>query len=481
MRTVTFQAHVVILLLALLVGASAWGAGRLVASTAGTTQREQGAMDAVSAAFLNAESAFDAYLNTGNETVGELAVRDMTILNHTEGRGYDQFARKSADLRAFSVAQSTIGEWYSLAVHGARQVAKNQRVSADELIELQGYADTYQRESDALVKRLVDEGNHSTYLADLWSVLGAGICAAIIAAFAELAVVRRERRDRLYRQAHADYVNTLLGARDKTQAYELLEARLQSVQRGAHAVVAIPGEMPEEEVDSSSSTRRFALAFAGEDLGCAVLLCRRKLNSFGEARVHEAIGAAVPMIANLRDLATARDSALTDGLTGVANRRALEQELTRISARATRNGEPFAVILLDIDHFKQLNDTHGHEAGDQALVSVAKLLRDRSRAGDVVARYGGEEFVVLCPGADISAAGAVAESLREALEQYDGPPARFTASFGVAAFPASAADPDELVRTADKALYAAKRGGRNRVEYAAPKEVRSSPTGSDRL
>jgi diguanylate cyclase (GGDEF)-like protein len=458
---------VVILLLALLVGASAWGAGRLVASTAGTTQREQSAMDAVSAAFLNAESAFDAYLNTGNETVGDLAVRDMTILNHTEGRGYKQFAGKSADLRAFSVAQGTVGEWYLLALRGARQVAKNQRVSANELIELQGYADTYQRESDSLVKRLVDGGNHSTHLANLWSVLGAGICAAIIAVFAELAVLRRERRDRLYRQAHADYVETLLGARDKTQAYELLEARLQSVQRGARATVEIPGETPEKP-DDSSATRRFPLAFAGEDLGCAVLSCSRKLNSFGEARVHEAIGAAVPMIANLRDLATARDSALTDGLTGVANRRALEQEITRIGARATRDREPFGVILLDIDHFKQLNDTHGHDAGDQALVSVAKLLRDRSRAGDVVARYGGEEFVVLCPGADISAAGALAESLREALEQYDGPPAKFTASFGVAAFPASAADPGELVRTADKALYTAKRGGRNRVEYAAP-------------
>jgi diguanylate cyclase (GGDEF)-like protein len=458
---------VVILLLALLVGASAWGAGRLVASTAGTTQREQSAMDAVSAAFLNAESAFDSYLNTGNEKVGELAVSDMTVLNHTEGRGYDQFAGRSSDLRAFSVAQSTVGMWYSLAVHGARQVARNERVSADELIELQGYADTYQRESDHLVKRLVDEGDHSTYLADLWSVLGAGICAAIIAMFAEFAVVRRERRDRLYREAHADYVNTLLGARDKTQAYELLEARLQRVQRGADASVAIPGEIP-EELEDSSSTRRFPLAFAGEDLGCAVLSCSRKLNSFGEARVHEAIGAAVPMIANLRDLATARDSALTDGLTGVANRRALEQEITRVSARATRNGEPFGVIMLDIDHFKQLNDTHGHDAGDEALLSVAKLLRDRSRAGDFVARYGGEEFVVLCPGADISVAGAVAESLREAVERYDGPPARFTASFGVAAFPVSAADPGELVRTADKALYTAKRDGRNRVECAAP-------------
>jgi len=467
MRTITFQAHVVILLLALLVGASAWGAGRLATSTDRTTQRQQSAMDAVSAAFLNTESAFDAYLNTGNETVGDLAVKDMTILNHTEGRGYDQFPRKSADLRAFSIAQGTVGEWYLLAVQGARQVAKNERVSAAELIQLQGYADTYQRESDDLVRRLVDEGNHSAYLTDLWSVLGAGICAAIIAVFAELAVVRRERRDRLYRQAHADYVNTLLGAKDKNEAYELLEARLQSVQRGAHATVAIQGEIP-EELDDSSSTRRFPLTFAGEDLGCAVLSCKRKLNAFGEARVHEAIGAAVPMIANLRDLATARDSALTDGLTGVGNRRALDQEITRISARATRSGEPFGVILLDIDHFKQLNDTYGHDAGDQALVQVAKLLRDRCRAGDVIARYGGEEFVVLCPGADVSAAGAVAESLREALEQYDGPPTRFTASFGVAAFPASTADPGELLRTADNALYTAKRGGRNRVGYAAP-------------
>ena len=464
-RSITFQAHLVILLMALLVGASAWGAGRVVASAAAGNARLQNDVQAVSEAFLDAEAAVDGYLNTGSPAIARLAATAMTRLNQVEKRGFQAFPGNDATARAFAAAQTSIRDWYTLALNGYTKLEHNKHVSVGELLALQGYADAYQRESDALVRRLVDEGNHSTYVANLWTVLGAGLCAALIAVFAELAVVRRERRDRGSREAHAAFVEQLLSVADKAAAYELLERRLQALSRGARVAVIRPGE-PAVEPQGAPAVRRFQLAFAGQELGAALIWGRGRLNPVAQTQIQVALAAAAPMIANLQDLAEARDHALTDGLTGIANRRALEQEIVRICARATRSGEPFGVILADVDHFKRLNDTLGHDAGDRALIGVAKLLSERARVGDVVARYGGEEFLVLCPGADLAACGVVAESLRVAIEQHEALPARLTASFGVAAFPASAADPGALVRAADGALYAAKQAGRNRVAHA---------------
>lgn len=466
----TLRAHLVIFLMATLVGASAWGAGRVVASAAATNARQQNDVQVVSEAFLNAEAAVDGYLNTGNPAMAKIAAAQMTQLNAVEERGFHAFPGTDATARAFDAAQTSIGRWYDAAVNGYAKLAHGNDVSVSELLKLQQYANAYHRASDALVARLVKQGNHSTYLANLWTVLVAGVCAVLVAVFAEIAVFRRERRDRRYREGHTAFVAELLRTTDKAAAYSLLERRLLDLGRDARVAVVRPGEPP-GELAGSPTVERFPLVLAEQDLGLALISCRRRLNAFGRAYVQDSLAAAAPMIANLRELAEARDTALTDGLTGIANRRALDQEIVRMTARATRAGEPLGVILLDIDHFKQLNDAYGHEAGDQALISVARLLRERSRLGDVVARYGGEEFVVLCPGADLAEAGNVAESFRAEIERYDGPPIGFTASFGVAAFPASASDPVALLRTADAALYKAKRGGRNRVEYAAARSL----------
>ena len=104
-----------------------------------------------------------------------------------------------------------------------------------------------------------------------------------------------------------------------------------------------------------------------------------------------------------------RDQALRDPLTGVFNRRFLAETLARETARARRDSRAYAVVILDLDHFKQVNDTHGHEAGDRVLVAAAELLRSHTREGDLVCRYGGEEFVVLMPGASAVSAARRAE------------------------------------------------------------------------
>jgi diguanylate cyclase (GGDEF)-like protein/PAS domain S-box-containing protein len=163
--------------------------------------------------------------------------------------------------------------------------------------------------------------------------------------------------------------------------------------------------------------------------------------------------------------------ATTDALTGLANRRQLDDMLALELRRALREAQPLSVLLLDIDHFKTVNDLHGHQAGDAVLRDMGRLLAQfPQRAGDLAARFGGEEFVLVLQGADAAQAGAVAERVRRAVAQAA--LGRFaagdtTVSIGVASTVALAApDAEALLGQADSALYAAKRAGRNRVAQA---------------
>ena len=171
-------------------------------------------------------------------------------------------------------------------------------------------------------------------------------------------------------------------------------------------------------------------------------------------------------------LAQVRATASTDALTGVANRRSFDQQLDREFSRAERRGTPLAVALLDVDHFKKLNDTYGHQTGDVALQRVAAAVSSAVRAEDLVARYGGEEFVVIMPSTDSTDGQVVAERVRAAIEALLEEP-RVTVSVGVADYPVHASEAKAVVAAADAALYAAKRSGRNRVAVAdgAPAEV----------
>jgi len=156
--------------------------------------------------------------------------------------------------------------------------------------------------------------------------------------------------------------------------------------------------------------------------------------------------------------------ALTDGLTGCFNRRFFEIQLERDLHLATRLRQPVSLIMLDIDYFKRVNDTYGHDAGDVALRMIAQAIREELRGVDTAARYGGEEFAVILPQAGPEGAMAVAERLRARIESTSvSGVGCVTASLGVATFPLHASSRDLLVTTADRALYQAKRTGRNRV------------------
>lgn len=158
-----------------------------------------------------------------------------------------------------------------------------------------------------------------------------------------------------------------------------------------------------------------------------------------------------------------QDLATTDGLTGLKNHRAFHESLIEQFAQAQRSGQPFSLMLLDLDHFKEYNDAFGHPAGDVILSMFADNLKGSVRAGDVAARHGGEEFAAILPATDAAHAQVLAERLRRTIEEAPWPLRPVTASFGVAAFHPGMTDHHRLVVAADDALYRAKAQGRNRV------------------
>ncbi|HVY69199.1 MAG TPA: diguanylate cyclase [Verrucomicrobiae bacterium] len=157
--------------------------------------------------------------------------------------------------------------------------------------------------------------------------------------------------------------------------------------------------------------------------------------------------------------------ATSDGLTGLKNHRTFKERLTEEFRRATHSRKSLSLLLLDVDHFKAFNDTHGHPAGDEVLRQVAKLLAANARETDLVARYGGEEFAVLMPETDRSQAVAVAERIRRGIETAPWRLRNITVSVGVSTRGQSTPDGDALVAEADQALYHSKQNGRNRVTH----------------
>jgi len=173
-------------------------------------------------------------------------------------------------------------------------------------------------------------------------------------------------------------------------------------------------------------------------------------------------------LASLRLKDQLRDQSIRDPLTGLFNRRYMEETFEREIDRASRNNIALSFVMIDIDHFKSINDTYGHEAGDQVLIELGKILSHVTRNEDIACRYGGEEFVICLPGANIAVAVARAETIRKKMAstkfRHDGKTiGKITVSLGVSEYPQHGDDAAELVKAADKALYQAKNSGRNQV------------------
>jgi diguanylate cyclase (GGDEF)-like protein len=170
------------------------------------------------------------------------------------------------------------------------------------------------------------------------------------------------------------------------------------------------------------------------------------------------------------------DDARTDPLTGLLNRRGLDQAVSAQLEQARLNDLPLSILIADLDHFKRVNDLHGHAAGDEALRRFAAIIDGNRRHYDTVARHGGEEFTLVLPATDLTSALEVAGRLRETVErQLMGGLPRMTVSFGVATFPDHGSTVEDLMRRADEALYLAKSRGRNRVVGVADTALAAAP------
>ena len=192
----------------------------------------------------------------------------------------------------------------------------------------------------------------------------------------------------------------------------------------------------------------------------------------GEQRFIETIADSVALaLANVRLRERLRVQSIRDWLTGLFNRRYLDETLPREIHRAERSQRPISVLMFDIDHFKKFNDTYGHDSGDVVLKRIAELVLANIRPSDIACRYGGEEFTIVLPDTSLEVAHIRAEVLREVTSQliiqHNGKDlGKVTISLGAAAYPQHGITRDTLIKSADEAAYRAKEGGRNRVVLA---------------
>jgi diguanylate cyclase (GGDEF)-like protein len=271
-----------------------------------------------------------------------------------------------------------------------------------------------------------------------------------VAAVFEGGEIGRVRRDAVHALAVVGF--------DAAAADELLKAMPELVTGAAAAFQREIGPQPDVEALSADAHRalvRLNLEYERLVLRLESLISEKELLAEQLRRANLAL----------------TELAATDPLTALPNKRAFDEALLRDIARAKRHSIKLALLMVDVDHFKLVNDTHGHPAGDEVLRVVAGLLRKSLRTGDLAARYGGEEFILLLPGADREGGTLVAERLRRSIEamtiEFGGVAIKVTASFGVAEVNAFDT-PAELVARADRGLYGAKRSGRNRVVFAEP-------------
>jgi diguanylate cyclase (GGDEF)-like protein len=373
--------------------------------------------------------------------------------------------------------------------------------------------------------RVEQQGGHSDQVGASASevrttffIVGAAVLGIMTCVLLLLSGIRRIRRNLKPGQDQADFADTLQIANDEEEAHQLLQLHLERALTGTAAVVlnrnnsadrleavtplpegsplaetlrgARPrsclavrsGRMHREDQTRSALLRCpvcascpgasscFPLTVGGEVIGSVLLNRPRSYAEAEEEQIRESVGQAAPVLANLRNLAIAEIRAATDSLTGLPNQRAAADTLNRMFAQATTTASPLALLFLDLDHFKQINDQRGHAVGDQVLANVGAVLRKILRSRDFAARNGGEEFAVLLPDTEIPAALAIAERIRAAIAEISlpGTDVSVTISIGVSGFPDHANTLDRLERLADAALYLAKRLGRNRVELAEP-------------
>lgn len=255
-------------------------------------------------------------------------------------------------------------------------------------------------------------------------------------------------------------------------AGEQVQSTIQNVAGMVHGVQSATRSYSET---LGQVNNRLLTAKSPEEINAVVKIATESTKTMVDqsAQLEEMLRQSNEMMDELRrDLEHVRREAMTDGLTGLANRKAFDMEIDRTFKDASQKNSNFTLLMLDIDHFKSFNDNFGHQVGDQVLRLVARTLKDSIKGKDFAARYGGEEFSIILPDTDLAGAIIVGNTLRKAVASKDvinrstgKVLGRITMSVGVAEYAGEAA-PEELIERADGALYTAKHNGRNQVAAA---------------
>lgn len=340
------------------------------------------------------------------------------------------------------------------ATAGREPDASHAAARGEQLVRIRAAHDAVAR----VLERGDREARDAAGIRGLLVVVG---CCALFAALDWVLFTRTERRDARARDRQLAFGERLQSAPSEEAARTMLARHLEEIAPGTMVLVTGPE-------DRSPAGR--PVTSGGERVGTVIIRSDRDLPAPVDRLVRDSILRAGAVLATLRMLATAQARAATDPLTGLGNRRLVEDALGRLVAQARRTGERFAIAVVDLDRFKPVNDTLGHAAGDALLVAIAHTLDGVTREYDIVGRHGGDEFIVLLGGTDTTEAVAVMDRCRAAVAELRvGDPAMgVTASIGVASTGRGPVDDaGALLRAADDAVYVAKaRGGDCVVEGA---------------
>ncbi len=474
---------------------------------------------------LDQETGVRGYALTGREAFLRPWTSGTAALDRALADARKSFGDESTPLRLLALTRAAARRWQ---VEAAESIDFNRshdlhREPLSTFIERKELFDAFRTRSAALLTELAHRRNSELSTAGTVSTVGVLALVMLLGAVAWLMLSAGSRRQRRidareidFRVGQREFSDVIAVVQEEAEAHHLLKRHIERTVPQARATVLgrnnsenrldatteLPASDPlalklqdaeprsclavrlarahEASVDadallacevcgaSAESVRCEPLLVGGEVIGSLVVEHVEPLDDTERRRVAESVAQAAPVIANLRNLARAQSRAATDALTGLPNRRTVNEALARLSALSARTASPLAALAIDLDHFKQVNDRWGHDRGDQALATVGALLAAGIRDTDVAGRMGGEEFVVLAPGTGREGGVVLAENLRQEIARMrvNGVPDGFSASIGIAVMPDDATTPEALMRLADRALYAAKAAGRDRVMVA---------------
>jgi diguanylate cyclase (GGDEF)-like protein len=512
------------------IAAAVWGVGRIQSSADDSSTRAIAAGQQMLIAMLDQETGLRGFINTQDDRFLQPYIKGRARLE-TAIADERRYADHGDDRPQIEAQVAAARRWQRLGEIEVAGIKADRPPALSDALARKAVMDVFRAANARFTAHKQDDRIRDRRVATTISIAAILLLGAIFATISWILFERPARGDSNRRRRLATFSDALQVARTEGEAFDVLKRHLEGwLQRGravvlirnasqnrlepATAVDATPNLAAQLENAAPESCLAIRLAkphvrkpgdggllvcelcgelpeysacvptiVGGEVVGSVIIQMPDELGATQTEDLETSVTTAGPVIANLRNLAIAERRAATDALTGLPNQRAVRDNLNRMVAQSIRVKSPLTAIMFDLDHFKRVNDIHGHAKGDEVLATVAAVVQSSVRDSDFAGRYGGEEFVVLLPSTSRQGGAMLAEKLRESIADLEVPDLdrRLSASFGVAMLPGDAVNGEQLLRAADRALYAAKNAGRNRVEVVRSGEDRDEAAESGRF